>query len=279
MFVVIQEINVKKSDKGGYAKELKSEYCPIILDGKDIGHYWHHYSDERFERPIKKAYRVSIHHSFRKEGKVQKKQFVLCTVNYYDLATNIFSLYDWCDSKINLAAGRLSASVDEIYELVEKKMDPLIDKIQCEFQKTEEFKTHEKHEEILTIYTAKKTQFSKQYELSDGEYDRIYDVFGKCHNPEYLEKIKAEYKVRKEYERESWKQSSSYYEKFYGNYEGYSGGSYCGITSSNYSETDRAMLKKFYRTLSKAFHPDSNHGMDTSEEMKLLNRLKNDWKV
>ncbi len=277
MFCVVQEIDVKKSDKGEYAKELKSEYLPIIFNGEDIGHYWHFYGSEKFERPVKKAYRISIHHSFRKNGKVQKKQFVLCTVNYYDLATDFFNLYDWCDSKINLAAEGLSASVDEIYELVQKKIEPLIDKIQCEFHETEEFKTHEKHEKITTIYAAKKAQFNEKYGVSGDEYDRIYDVFGKCHNSEYLEKIKADYKARKEYERRSRGQSSSYYEKFYGNYGGYNSGSYCGSSASNYNAADKAMLKKFYRTLSKAFHPDSNPDKDTSEEMKRLNRLKSDW--
>lgn len=279
MFCVIQEIKVKKSDKGGYPKELKSEWLPIVLNGEDIGHYWHHFGDERFERPVKKAYRISIHHSFRKDGKVQKKQFVLCTAGYYDLATDIFTVYDWCDSKITLAAEGLSVSVDEIYELVEKKLEPLIDKIQHEFHETEEFKTHEKHDKITTIYAAKKAEFNQKYGLSGDEYDRIYDVFGKCHNPEYLEKIKADYKARKEYERRSQKQSSSYYENFRSNYEGYSGGSYCGTAASNYNEADKAMLKKFYRTLSKAFHPDSNPDKDTSEEMKMLNRLKSDWGV
>lgn len=279
MFVVIQEIDTKKSNKDGYAKELKSEYLSVIFNGEDIGHYWHCYSDERFERPVKKAYRISIHHSFRKNGKVQKKQFVLCTVNYYDLAMDIFTVYDWCDSKIALAAEGLSVSIDEIYELVERKLEPLINKIQHEFHETEEFKTHEKHEKITTIYAAKKAEFNEKYDVSGDEYDRIYDVFGKCHNPKYLEKIKADYKARKEYERKSWKQSSSYYEKFYGNYEGYGGGSYYNTVSSNYNESDKAMLKKFYRTLSKVFHPDSNQGVDTSEEMKLLNRLKNDWKL
>ena len=55
--------------------------------------------------------------------------------------------------------------------------------------------------------------------------------------------------------------------------------SYCGTAASNYNEADKAMLKKFYRTLSKAFHPDSNPDKDTSEEMKMLNRLKSDWGV
>ena len=106
-----------------------------------------------------------------------------------------------------------------------------------------------------------------------------YDVFGKLRTPEYLKKIKADFKAKKEYERRSREQSRSYYEKFYGNYGEYNSSGYCGTAASNYNEADKAMLKKFYRTLSKAFHPDSNPDKDTSEEMKMLNRLKSDWGV
>lgn len=200
-------------------------------------------------------------------------------MNYYDFATDIFSIYDWCNSKIEFVAEELSVSVDEIYALIEKRIEPLIDKIQSEFHETEEYKTHEEHEKITTVYAAKKVQFNQKYGLSGDEYDKIFDVFGVCHRPEYLERIKADYEFRKKYERRSREQSSSYYEKSYSNYGGYSDGSYCGTVSSNYSETDKAMLKKFYRTLSKAFHPDSNPDKDTSEEMKMLNRLKSDWGV
>lgn len=106
-----------------------------------------------------------------------------------------------------------------------------------------------------------------------------YDVFGKLRTPEYLKKIKADFKAKKEYERRGREQYRSYYENFRSNYGGYSGGSYCGTAASNYNEADKAMLKKFYRTLSKAFHPDSNQGVDATEEMKMLNRLKSDWGV
>ena len=39
------------------------------------------------------------------------------------------------------------------------------------------------------------------------------------------------------------------------------------------------MLKNFYRMLSKAYHPDSNPDKDTSEEMKMLNSLKDEWGI
>lgn len=122
-------------------------------------------------------------------------------------------------------------------------------------------------------------EFTEKYGVTRSEYNRCYDVFGKLRNPEYLKKIKADFKAKKEYERRSRGQSRSYYENFYGNYGGYNSGSYCGTAASNYNEADKAMLKKFYRTLSKVFHPDSNPDKDTSEEMKMLNRLKSDWKI
>lgn len=73
--------------------------------------------------------------------------------------------------------------------------------------------------------------------MDSDEYDRCYDVFGKLRNPEYLDKIKREYKQRKEYET----------------------------------------LKQFYRTLSKKFHPDADPDTDTSKQMQLLNKLKGEW--
>ena len=48
---------------------------------------------------------------------------------------------------------------------------------------------------------------------------------------------------------------------------------------SQVGEDNKAIFKQFYRTLSKIYHPDSNQGKDTSEEMKVLNQLKSDWGV
>lgn len=105
MYCVIQEIALKKENKNGHPKELVSKWMQCRIGGKDCSHYYHNYSNERFERSIKKVYRISIHDSFREKGKVRKKQLVICTVNYYDLAEDHFSLYDWGHSRIEAAAG------------------------------------------------------------------------------------------------------------------------------------------------------------------------------
>lgn len=278
MFCVIQEIETKKPNKNGYAKEIETSHCGYKDNSGEVIWNTHHYGHVRFERPIKKAYRISIHHSYRENGKVKKKQFVLCTANYYEFATDTFSLYDWCDSRIQRIAIELSADVGEIYDMVQTKISVLESKIQAEFSETEEYKVHEEHERITTEYALKKVQFNQKYEVDGHEYDICYDVFGNLTNPEYLEKIKREYKQRKEYEEKS----RSYQEDFWSNYSKHFGGggsSYHNSVSDNHTEDDKETLKQFYRALSKKFHPDANPDIDTSKEMQLLNRLKSEWGV
>ncbi|MFA9376196.1 MAG: hypothetical protein ACERKZ_05505 [Lachnotalea sp.] len=277
MFCVIQEIETKKPNKNGHSKELHSCFMSMSFNGEDMSHYWYRFSDERFERPVKKAYKVSIHQSYREDGRVKKKQYSLCTVKYYDIAEEWFNVYDYCNRKINAAACELGVEEELIYDLVEEKLNPLIESIQNEFRQTEEYITHEEHENVTTVYALNKTKFNSKYDLdgTSSKYDECYDVFGNLMNKDKLDKIKADYEVRKEYEEKS----RGYQEDFYSNYsKNFSGsGSYFNNNQSNHDLEDKEMLKQFYRVLSKKFHPDSNPGKDTSEEMKLLNQLKSDW--
>ena len=273
MYCVIQEIQKKKKNKDGYPKELKSEYMQMSINGQDESHYWHHYSEERFERNVKKAYRITIHESYRENGKVKKKQFGICTVDYYDLATDWFCLYDWGNSKIETAAKELNCSEEELYTLIEKKLEPIQERIIEEFKQTEEYKTHEEHEKITTLYAARKVEFNAKYNLSGNEYDKCYDVFGVLQNPEYLKKIEKDYEARQRYEQESRR----YYEEYCNNHNQDSSSSYGGSISNTYKEEDKAVLKQFYRELSKKFHPDANPDTDTSQQMQLLNQLKQEW--
>lgn len=116
MFCVIQELETKKAVKG-YSKSIEVDSMTIIFGGaKEIIYSWN-YSGERFERPVKKSYRISIHQSYRDKGKVKKRQYVLCTVNYYDFAENWFSAYEYCDEQISVAADGLSVNSEDIHNL------------------------------------------------------------------------------------------------------------------------------------------------------------------
>lgn len=281
MYCIIQEISTKKPNQYGHCKELISYVCEMSFNGEDQSYWAYKYGEERFERPVKKAYKISIHQSYREDGVVRKKQFCLCTVNYYYFADEWFSLYDCCDNKIVKIASELSVTVDEIYTLVNEKLNPLIDSIQVEFQGTEEYKTHQEHEKITTVYAAKKTQFNEEYgfESTDHEYDKCYDVFGNLQNPEYLKKIESDFAARQEYEKQSRENSRGYYDDFFRNYRNSGSSGYSNLFSGNHNEKDKDILKQFYKVLAKKFHPDSNPDCDTSEQMQVLNQIKDEWGI
>lgn len=277
MFCVIQEIERKKQPRPGYSKELVSKYMKMSMDGIDCSHWYYYYSYENFERTIRTAYKISIHQSERINGKVHKKQFVLCTIGFYELACDFYGLYDYCDSKIQTVANELGISTDSIYDEVEKKLEPIRKKAIEIFEQTEEYKTHEEHERITTIYAANKCEFNEKYgfDSSSYEYDQCYDVFGVLRNSKRLEQIEKQYQERIDYERKS----SSYQESNHNNYNGYHRSSYHKTISSNYNDTEKEQLKQFYRVLSRKFHPDSNPDIDTSSQMQLINKLKEEWGI
>jgi hypothetical protein len=277
MYCVVQEVKLKKANLNGYPKELKSCFMDMSIQGQDISHYYYDYSEERFERPIMKAYKISLHQSFRENGKVRKKQYPLFTVNYYDLANGFFSLYDYVDRRIQEIAKAIGSCIDDLFDIVQTKLDPLIDVVENEFKQTEEYTTHAEHERITTVYATNKIEFAEKYDCNKDKYDQIYDVFGNLMNEAKLDEVKADYKRSKEYEEKS----RSYQEQSYGNYkDNYSNGSsYSKTIHSNHSAEDKEALKLFYRILSKKFHPDANPDQDTSNQMKLINKLKNEWGV
>lgn len=274
MYCVIQEIETRRIQKNGYPKRIETYFSESNVIPS---YYGYCYSTERFERPIKKAYRISIHESYREAGRIKKKQFVICTVNYYSIADDSFDLYDWGDSRINIAVDALCCSSEFLYDLIEKKLNPLKEHIQAEFALTEEFKVHEEQERITTLYAVSKAEFNERYgTIGSNAYDQCYDVFGVLQNPQRLKEIEEEYLEKINYEQKSREQSRRYYEDSYSNYNRNSSGSF-GSVGGQRNEESKATLKQFYRTLSKAYHPDSNPGKDTSEEMKLLNQIKIDW--
>ena len=279
MFCVIQEIEVKKVH-AGEPKEIEVYETTWTTNDKKESTWGWRYSDEHFDRPVRKAYRISIHESYRESGKVKKKQTVICTIEYYSIVDCGSWIGDYITgSRWKDKVESIGFPEDELVDLIYKKFQPIIDRVEAEFQQTKEYKAREEHRRILKEHNQRVEAFKEKYDTSESEYKHCYDVFGNLRNLDALKKVKADYKAKRDYERRSQKESRSYYERFFNNYSGNSGSSYGGNISNNYNEDNKAMLKKFYRTLSKAYHPDSNSGMDTSEEMKLLNQLKSDWGV
>ena len=71
MFCVIQEV-ATKTVPAGEPKGIEVYESRWTADGKEFCSYEYRNSAERFERPIRKSYRISIHESYRENGKVKK---------------------------------------------------------------------------------------------------------------------------------------------------------------------------------------------------------------
>lgn len=277
MFCVVQAIERKKPNTGGEYREYEVSSMTIQFpDGTSKTHYsfYPKYEAGRFDRPHRESYKISIHESRREGGKVVKKQCVVGTAGYYDLVQ--FGLYDFIDSGINRAVEMFGADYESLYKLVEDKMQPIIEKIKKEFHRSEEYKARRQREKLEKVHQKAKKQFGERYGVDPDEYDYCYNIFGELMDEAYLNQI-----IRQSEQRQKA------YEDRQRRYQEYSSGTYSGGSSrgysvpavSTYSEADRAILKQFYRSLSKLYHPDLHPGMDTTAQMQLLNRLKEMWGV
>ena len=248
-------------ENGAY-KELK--VCKTESNQGYIS-YGYIYTGGRFDRPIRKAYKISIHKSYRENGKVKKKQYSICTMSYYDIID--FGIYDCADRKVKALAEELNIDAENIYNLIYKKYDPLEERIRKEFEETEEYKVYSKHKSIIDAYTKARDKFEEKY--GGDTYKHYYDVFGVLREPEKLEAFKKQYESKKEYER-------SYYKNYKNNYSNnYSG--YSSNKQSTYTDEEKAYLRKIYKAAAMKLHPDVSK--DNGESMQFLNKLKEEWGI
>jgi hypothetical protein len=275
MFCAIQEVILKKPNTYGAYKEFKVESMSFSINGatqKAKYSYSPQYDSGTFDRPHREAYKVSIHQNRRENGKVIATQCVIGTVDYYELADDQWGIYDLVESGLARAAKTFGKTQDELYGLVDAKVSPLRKQIQKEFHETEEYKAVHERQRIQKAYQQVKAAFAKQYSIEEDEYDYCFDVFGHVMNQKYLDEIKQRADAY-----------SSYRERSDDNYtgNGAQGGhsSYSVFEGSNYTESEKQDLKKFYRILATKVHPDMNPGRDTTTQMQLLNKIKESWGI
>lgn len=268
MFCVIQQVMRKKPNPYGEYREIEAYQNEWRIAGDNRPCTWsYRYTGGRFERPHLEAYKITLHSSYREGGVVKKRQYAVCTMSYYDVCETWWG--DCVCGGEKAIADKLGIDPAEVCEMIGKKLDPLSERLTAEFRQSPEYIAKQEHERIIADHLAAQNKFCGKYDVEKDEYDRCYDVFGVLRNKEYLEQIKAQHKARKRRYRESWSST----------YEQYTSGSYSIPSVSTYGEDERALLKKFYRSLSKTYHPDLNPDEDTTEAMKLLNKLKEQWGV
>lgn len=272
MFCIIQQIERKKPNTYGAHKEILVSETSFSFPGQEQKvSYGYRYSEERFERPVKTAYKISIHESYRENGKVKKKQWVICTMGYYDLMD--FSLYDFAGSRIRNLADEVGKEEEFIYGLIFEKLTPLIEQVEAAFQQTEEYKTKQEHDKIKTLYEAHRIEFEAKYGRDTYKY--CYDIFGELRNPQYLEQLKASKKASEEYQKRSYEEGQKRFNEQYYDYFNGGGSSYSTISISNYNDDEKKLLHEIYRMASKKFHPDVCG--DDGSKMKFLTKLKDQW--
>lgn len=265
MYCVIQKMELKKQNTCGAYKKLEAYKNKWTMNGVDIGGYDYRYTGDRFERPIKKAYKISIHHSYRENGKVKKKQWVICTANYYSIVDGWFYIGE---SYYLEKSSDMGITEDELYELLSNKVNLLRDKLEEEYHQTEEYKVHSEHKKIIKKHIDNKSEFEKKY--GKDTYYYYYDVFGVLREKEKFEAFKRQYEAAQE-------QKHSYYENFQSNYNSNSNSSYSTTKQSNYTNAQKEYLKKIYRAAAIKLHPDVTK--DDGFGMKFLNELKENWGI
>lgn len=277
MFCYIQEVGFKRDIGCATSKRIEVTELKWSINSESKIRYGWRYSDDKFDRPVRKAYKISIQESYRdkdiKNGSnIKKKQFHICYMSYYDFVD--YSFYDCHHEKmIEYLAEQLNTTSDALYDLIYAKIDPLQKQIDDEFNALEEGIEKLRQQEIIRKYQKNKFEFAKKYDVDEKEYDYCYDVFGELRNENYLKKVRLDFQFKKEYEKKSQEESRRYYKQSYSNYSNNQSAS-IGVDEGN-----KDIYKQFYRMLSKKFHPDANPDKDTSEEMKLINQLKSQWGV
>jgi hypothetical protein len=259
-------IENKKPNTMGEGQELKVTQNHWFIDESKPNTCYGYIITGKFERPIKTAYKISIHKSYRKDGKVHKKQWVICTIGYYNLIH--WCLYDYADGKINEVSEGTGVSVDDIYNMVNEKLDPIIAAVTNEYEAPEEYKTKVKHNKILKKYFEDKAKFEDKYGKST--YDYCYDVFGVLRNEKYLKELEVSYKAQQQYK-------SSYYENYKSNYSNYDFSNLFASKTTTYTDNEKEYLKIIYKAGAIKLHPDIKK--DDGDGMKFLNKLKEGWGI
>jgi hypothetical protein len=122
--------------------------------------YDYSYSSERFERLNMDTYKISIHKSFREQGQVKKKQWVICTMDYYDLVDGTWAGDCVVSSSLKIKLQEMQMDESTLWDLVYDKLQPLIDKALVEYHATEEYKTYKRNSEIVRTYEETKNLLS-----------------------------------------------------------------------------------------------------------------------
>jgi hypothetical protein len=273
MFCVIQELQTKRTNKDGFSKSI--EAYTAYEHGRIVNRY--RYSTEKFKRPTKNAYKISIHESQRVNGVIVKKQWYIATIDYYDLAVESWRniTNNWLDDE-NTICDRLhkcgfDLGIDSvmIWNVINEKIEPLQGKIISDFQKTDEYKTHAKNNKIIRMHEKKQWEFRKENFCTNFDYDVCFNVFGNLTNRDYF--VELQYRADGK-RKEPRHQQKQYYEA----HETHENIEPANVAPSDFTDVQKSNIKRYLMTLTRKYHPDVG---GNEEAMKAINDMKHFFKI
>lgn len=268
MYVAVQKI-YGKSKVYGYSKDVVTTTLGI---GTTTRYGWK-YSEEKFERE-NYSYKITVKESYREGGKVRQKQVVMGTFHWFDFIDHYVYGDDWfCDRLEEVFTDKTHEQLNDICKAIDKKVSEIESDESKKWTSSEEYKTHNKHLELIRKYESKKVVFDELY--GEDIFEQVYDICLKIMNQELYEQLpqirdekKRADEAKREYERKSREEQKKQWDDFY---KQFTYGSHSVGLGSTYTDKEKEYLSKFYKVLATKFHPDI---IGDNEPMQFLNKLK-----
>lgn len=270
MYIEIRKVRNKGTVYGGH----KSVEPIITTDWRGETVYSYKLSDECFERP-NITYKFIAKRSYRSDGKVKSRSAYIASYTWSDFVDGYADGYIR-EERLKEIQNKLSVSNHEfngLLTLFDNELDEINKQIHEEFLKTMEYNISSKVNQQIDEYRERVKSFEEKY--GKDTYCRVKDFYGSTMNIELMEKLEGEYTARCRYEEESRKRRQEQWDNFYKQFN--NGGSQLFECKIAYTDSEKVLLKKFYKTLSQKFHPDSQGG--SNDAMQLVNKLKQQWGV
>ena len=300
MYCTIIERQCKKVLRSYVYKKIKwqpIEYDPLninLLIGTWIG------EDEILRDPREK-WDIILNETFRRGGKVKKNQAHICTVRRWDIVDGFYfdtiheSIERYFFDKIREELGITKADLlreksfakrplrdqikqiqkerqttesykqeyGSIYDMVYAKFQPIIDRVEKEYKKSEEYRVKTQNEKLKEAKAAEIEQEKKRQE-EKARWDNLFGrgYYDAHHNHDGSYNSKGAHEWEKTHKEQEHKSDYSSYSSSY---------NFDFMKSSTFSGPEKTMAEELivagYKALAKKYHPDIGGSNEQFQEL------------
>ena len=132
---------------------------------------------DKFNRPMKTAYKITLRESYRKDGKVKAAQWTIATIGYYELMENGYDLH--IKNQVENIANEIKRPFSEIYKIVKVKMDQLLSNLISDYIDSKEYFVKK---EVRSIVESLNKKTLRAMVLSTMSVEEIKQLLGEVTN-------------------------------------------------------------------------------------------------